>query len=285
MCGEHPKPNSMFNGVQIGVSTYSYRSMPGFAENVLKYAVQSGINSVEAFVGPPLDSYQLMSAPAGQLAGRPAASGDVNEWNAWLLSTSLDGFRALRKLYNDAGVQIHIIKYRCIGDPCTSDAVIDRYFEVAKVLGAAGITRELSEDAARRLGPFADKHEIMVGFHNHMQVTPTTYDGDILSYGKYLGINFDIGHYVAATNESPIPFIEKYADRILSIHLKDRKVNNGPNMPFGEGDTPVALVLQHLKRNRLAFPADIELEYEIPAGSDAVREVARCAAFCKQALA
>lgn len=274
MRDEPTKPDSKFSGVQIGVITYSYRTLPGFAENLLQYAVQSGISSVE-----------LMSAPAGQFAGGPAASGDVNEWNAWLLSASLDGFRALRKLYNDAGVQIHIIKYRDIGDPCIPDAVIDRYFEVAKALGARGITRELSEDAARRLGPFADKHKIMVGFHNHMQVTPTTYDGDILSYGKYLGINFDIGHYVAATNASPIPFIEKYADRILSIHLKDRKVNNGPNLPFGQGDTPVALVLQYMKRNQLAFPADIELEYAIPEGSDAVREVAKCVEFCKQSLA
>jgi len=267
-------PDSKFNGVQIGAITYSYRSLPGFAENLLQYAVRSGISSVE-----------LMSAPAGQFAGGPAASGDVNEWNEWLLATSLDGFRALRKLYNDAGVRIHIIKYRDIGDPCIPDAVIDRYFEVARILGAVGITRELSEDAARRLGPFADKHGIMVGFHNHMQVTPTTYDGGILSYSKYLGINFDIGHYVAATNESPIPFIEKYADRILSIHLKDRKVNNGPNMPFGEGDTPVALVLQYMKKNRLPFPADIELEYPVPADSDAVQEVARCVEFCRQSLA
>ena len=268
------RPDSKFNGIQLGASTYSYRSLPGFAENLLQYAVRSGISSVE-----------LMSSPAGQFAGGPAASGDVNEWNEWLLATSLDGFHALRKLYNDAGVRIHIIKYRDIGDPCIPDAVIDRYFEVARVLGAVGITRELSEDAARRLGPFADKHGIMIGFHNHMQVTPTTYDSGILSYSKYLGINFDIGHYVAATNESPIPFIEKYADRILSIHLKDRKVSNGPNMPFGEGDTPVALVLQYMKKNRLPFPADIELEYPVPADSDAVREVARCVEFCRQSLA
>ena len=32
----------------------------------------------------------------------------------------------------------------------------------------------------------------MIGFHNHTQMTPTTYDGPILSHGKYLGINFDI---------------------------------------------------------------------------------------------
>ena len=119
----------------------------------------------------------------------------------------------------------------------------------------------------------------MIGFHNHTQLTPTTYDGDILSYGKYLGINFDIGHYVAGTNHSPIPLIEKHRDRILSLHLKDRKVNNGPNMPFGQGDTPVALVLQYMKRNKLTFPADIELEYKVPEGSDAVKEVTKCVAW------
>lgn len=117
------------------------------------------------------------------------------------------------------------------------------------------------------------------------QLTPTTYDGDILSYGEYLGINLDIGHYVAGTNHSPIPLIEKHHDRILSLHLKDRKVNNGPNMPFGEGDTPVALVLQYMKRNKLTFPGDIELEYRVPEGSDAVKEVTRCVEFCKRSLA
>ena len=86
----------------------------------------------------------------------------------------------------------------------------------------------------------------MIGFHNHTQLTPTTYDGDILSYGKYLGINLDIGHYVAGTNESAIPLIEKHHERILSLHLKDRKKDNGHNMPFGEGDTPVADVLKYM---------------------------------------
>jgi hypothetical protein len=33
------------------------------------------------------------------------------------------------------------------------------------------------------------------------------------------------------------------------------------------------------------MPATIELEYEVPTGSDAVREVAKCLEFCKRALA
>ena len=56
-------------------------------------------------------------------------------------------------------------------------------------------------------------------------------------------------------------------------------------MPFGQGDTPVALILQLMKRKGWTFPADIELEYKVPEGSDAVTEVATCVQFCKESLA
>ncbi|UCE50431.1 MAG: sugar phosphate isomerase/epimerase [Phycisphaerales bacterium] len=284
------KPDSNFGGVQIGTITYSFRSMPGSAEDILKYVVRCGLSSVE-----------LMGGPAENFAGAPAGSGRRGRAQTleqkktqkqrqqqlldWRLSVSMDKYRALRKLYNDAGVNIHIVKFGSIGNGNMSDGEIDYYFNVARALGARGITREISEQAAKRLGPIADRHKIMIGFHNHTQMTPTTYDGPILSHGKYMGINFDIGHYVAGTNQSPIPILEKFHDRILSLHLKDRKVNGGPNMPFGQGDTPVALVLQLMKRRGWTFPADIELEYKVPRGSDAVTEVTKCVQFCKESLA
>lgn len=264
------KPNSKFNGVQIGVITYSYRSLPGSAEDLLGYITKCGISSVE-----------LMGGPAEKFAGAPGGKSLLD----WRLSAPMDKFKALRKMYNDAGVGIHIVKFGDIGNPGMSDGQIDYYFNVAKALGAKGITREISAAAAKRLGPIADKHKIMIGFHNHTQIRPNTYEGDMLSYGKYLGINLDIGHYVAGTNESPIPFIAKHTDRIISLHLKDRKINNGPNCPFGQGDTPVAIVLQYLKNNKLPIYADVELEYKFPKNSDAVKEVAKCVQFCKKVLA
>lgn len=260
------KPNSKFAGVQIGCITYSYRSLPGkSAEDLLGYIVQSGISSVE-----------LMGGPA---EGFAKAYSQKNPG-----SDRLAGFSALRKLYNDAGVNIHIVKFGNIGDPNMPDEKIEEYFAIAKALGARGITRELSDVAAKRLGPVADRHQIMIGFHNHMQLKPDTYDGDILSYGRFLGINLDIGHYVAGTNQDPIALIEKHRDRILSLHLKDRKKDKGPNMPFGMGDTPVAGVLRFMAENKLTFPADIELEYKVPDGSDAVQEVRNCVEFCRSAL-
>jgi sugar phosphate isomerase/epimerase len=196
----------------------------------------------------------------------------------------MSGFEALRKKYNDAGVNTHIVKFGSIG-PEMSENEVHYCFNVAKALGARGITTEISEDKAVFLAPFAAEHEIMIGFHNHTQVNSSSWESP-LSHGEHLGINLDVGHYVAGTNESPIPVIERYGDagRILSLHIKDRKVNDGANMPFGEGDTPLALILQLMKRNNYTFPADIELEYPVPEGSDAVAEVKRCVEFCENAL-
>ena len=80
--------------------------------------------------------------------------------------------------------------------------------------------------------------------------------------------------------------IQAKQDRIYSMHVKDRKskANGGENMPWGEGDTPITQALQLLKKNKLKFPASIELEYAVPENSDAIKEVATCVEYCRRAL-
>jgi sugar phosphate isomerase/epimerase len=55
-------------------------------------------------------------------------------------------------------------------------------------------------------------------------------------------------------------------------------------MPWGEGDTPIVKVLQLMKKNGYKFPATVEMEYDVPEGSDAVKEVAKCVEYCRKAL-
>ena len=127
-------------------------------------------------------------------------------------------------MYNDAGVNIHLEK---LGFG-RSDEEIDFNFQVAKALGCVA-SPPRSEQLAKKLAPFADKHKIWVAFHNHTNNYPMMEKTDpILSYGEYIGFNFDVGHYFAGTKGlSPIPVIEKYHDRILSLHLKDRTAKAG----------------------------------------------------------
>ncbi len=41
------KPNSVFNGVQVGAISYSWRSMPCGVEDVLKYCQECNISAIE----------------------------------------------------------------------------------------------------------------------------------------------------------------------------------------------------------------------------------------------
>ena len=107
----------------------------------------------------------------------------------------------------------------------------------------------------------------------------------ILDYGPYIGFNLDVGHYFAGSKgQSPMAVMEKYHDRIISLHLKDRTAE-GENLPWGKGKTPLKEILRLMKKEKWTFPADIELEYQIPPGSNAIAEVAKCLEFCKDALA
>jgi len=269
------KLNSKINGVQIGVITYSFRSMPGSIEQLLQYCIECNINAIE-----------LMGDSAEAYAGAPKyGSADFRtKMAAWRESASMDPFIAIRKMYNDAGINIYAWKPNALGAKNT-DGEIAYAFKAGKALGCSHVTVELPEDDAQtqRLGDLAEKNDLMVGYHAHTQATPTLWD-KALSQSKHNAINLDIGHYVAGTSSSPIDFIKKNHKRILSMHLKDRKFNNGPNMPWGEGDTPIKDVLVLMKKEGYKFPATIEQEYKIPAGSDAVKEVIKCREYARLAL-
>ncbi|TSD66086.1 sugar phosphate isomerase/epimerase [Inquilinus sp. KBS0705] len=272
------KPNSKINGVQIGVITYSFRSMPGTAEDLLKYCIDCNINAIE-LMGDAAEAYA--GAPKREKGGNwDEFSKKMAEWRA---NAPMDKFKDLRKMYNDAGVSIYAWKPNAL-NPKNTDAEIDYAFNVAKVLGASHVTVELGDEAqSKRLGDLATKHKVYVGYHAHTQATPTLWD-TALSQSKYNAVNLDIGHYSSGTSSSPVPFIEKYHDRIVSMHIKDRKFHDGPNAPWGQGDTPIKEVLALMKANKYKFPATIELEYDIPAGSNAVEQVKICRAYAADAL-
>jgi sugar phosphate isomerase/epimerase len=272
------KPNSVFDGVRIGCITYSYRGGINSAQDTLKALVEDGLSETE-LMGGPIQAYAgLSGGGSGRRGGpgeQPAKPTDDQR------QVQLAKCQELRKMYNDAGVNIHIHKI----DFGQSDEEIDFNFQIAKALGCVGITTERSEAMAKKLAPFADKHKIWIALHNHTSNYPVMDKTDpILAFGQYIGFNFDVGHYFAGTKGlSPIPVLEKYHDRIVSLHLKDRTAEGG-NLPWGQGKTPIKEILQLMKKEKWTFPADIELEYGIPQGSNSVAEVAKCVQYCKDAL-
>jgi sugar phosphate isomerase/epimerase len=221
-----------------------------------------------------------------EIAARRAAGEEMRKWR---LSQSMSKFEELRKKYNDAGVSIDIVKFG-LGSAMTDDEV-DYCFQVAGALGCKAITCEPPVSETKRLGQFAAKHKIRLGYHNHSNATgvesfcrPGAWE-QAFFYSDWNGANVDIGHFCAGNSMSPADFIRSYHSRITNLHLKDRKFDQGPNVPWGEGDTPIRQILQIMKAEKYPFMATIELEYPVPEGSDVMAELAKCVAFCKEALA
>jgi sugar phosphate isomerase/epimerase len=296
------KPNSKFFGVQIGVITYSFRSMPGSIEQILQYCVDSNINAIELigdaaedFAGKPLNPVKMPTRIPGQpmqltdeqktqLAAYQKQVGD------WRSTVPMEKFKEIRKMYNKAGVSIYAFKPNALG-PKNTDAEIEYALNAAKALGANCVTVELPADPAqsKRLGDFGSKHNVYIGYHAHLQATDTVWD-IALGQSAFNTMNLDCGHYIAAsennTKETLLALIQAKQDRITSLHLKDRrsKQNGGENRVWGQGDTPITEILGLLKEKKYSFPATIELEYDIPAGSDAVKETRICLEYAKKAL-
>lgn len=291
------KPDSKWAGVQVGMNVpYNFANNSMSGSDTLARCVELGISAVELrsqpvemFLGSPAFAAGAPAAARGrgpltpeQQAQQQAAAETLRKWR---LAAPVSKARDFRKQWEDAGVLIEIVKFDWLS-PLPSDDVLDYCFEVAKTLGARAISTEMpiaAMDDTKRLGQAADRHKIMVGYHGHTAVTPAIWE-QAFGYAKYNGANLDIGHFVAGNNTSPIPFLKQHYDRITHMHVKDRKLNNGPNVPFGEGDTPIKEALQVLRDNRWPIQATIEFEYPIPDGSDRMKEIARSIEYCKRCL-
>jgi sugar phosphate isomerase/epimerase len=310
------KPNSVFGGVHIGVITYSFRALPSSAEEVLHYILDCGLDGIE-LMSEVAEGYAGSPARAGrgpggggagaggrgkrggrapltpeQLAAQQKAAEELKQWR---LSVPMAKYKAFRQMYEDAGVKIYAFKL-----PPTmamSDQEYDYIWNVGETLGANHVTMELPEDDAllQRVAAYAAKRKLRIAFHTHGQGGSTGFE-KALAASPYTALNLDVGHYYGVNGQSPVPVIQKYHERIASLHLKDRKGpasaaatsgpgGGGPNMPWGQGETPLKEILQLMKREKYKFPASIEYEYDTPSGSDVLTEVKKCVRFCKDALA
>lgn len=264
--------NSKFNGVQIGVQTYSFRDRS--LDDAIKAMTEVGLSSCELWQGH-LEPKDLKGA------------GSREALRKWRLTVPLDEFRQVRNKFKLAGIDLNAfnISFR---DDYTDDE-IKRGFEMAKALGVKAITASSNVSTAKRIDRFARQYKIPVGMHNHDNVkdpneyaTPESFARAMEGASKYIAINLDIGHYVAA-NFDPVEFIRQNHDRIVTLHIKDRKRNHGENVVFGQGDTPIKPVLALLRENKWSIPANIEYEYG-DKDDDPVQEVKRCLDYCKEAL-
>jgi sugar phosphate isomerase/epimerase len=195
-----------------------------------------------------------------------------------------DYYTNIRKQAAELGITINA--YTCGWGADYTDREIDAVFAAAKDLGATTINSSTTLEMAKRLAPFADKHQFPVAFHEHLFGLFSNSDdyASTLALSPYFRINFDIGHFTSSCG-NPVALIDHFYDKISSVHIKDYKSSNGGSQVWGEGNSPIKPVVQLLKQRHFPGVITIELDYPIPAGSDSIAEVKKCAEYLKNSLA
>jgi sugar phosphate isomerase/epimerase len=259
-------------GVRLGAQSYSFRDLP--LDGAIAGYVQAGLGFCELWQG----HVEPKGAEGEDRTKRRESL------RAWRLAVPLDEFARIRKKFDDAGVQLTAYNLSFVDD--FTDEEIHRGFEMGRALGVKVITASANLSVVPRVAPLAKTFGITVGLHNHSRIaanefaTPDDFAAATKGMPDLIAINLDIGHFTAA-NFDALDYLDKQHARIVSLHIKDRRREQGPNVPFGEGDTPIVAVLQRLRDRKWPIPAQIEYEYR---GGDTVDEVKRCADYCRAAL-
>jgi sugar phosphate isomerase/epimerase len=283
--------SAVVNGVHIGVQTYSFRDLPRSPGSDAIDAVIRAMKEcelVECELFAPQVEPQFNTGARGRRGDPPSpeAVKARNDMRKWRLETPLSHFEAIGRKFRDAGMTVYAYNYSPRAD--FTDAEIDRGFDMTKALGAEIITASTTVDVAKRIAPFAEKHKMIVAMHGHSNITdpnefatPDSFAA-AMKMSKYFKVNLDIGHFTAA-NFDALAYIREHHADITNLHLKDRKKNQGDNMPWGQGETPIREVLQLLKREKWRIRAYIEYEYR--GSSSPVEETKKCVDYIRRALA
>lgn len=313
---------SVVAGVQLGAQTYSFHDIlldgRDNSAAVIAHMKECGLTSCELFapqVEPGVYTGLLPSpadCPRPDVGCQPGKGGSERNAFAWVFArkegAERDKARAnqrafreskprayyegIRRRFDDAGIELYSYNPGFESD-CT-DGELDGIFFAAKALGVKAINASIRLPMLKRAIPFAEKHQMIIAPHGHSVVqdledfsTRKTFT-DAFALSKWVWANLDIGHYTAS-GEDPLEFINAFHDRITNLHVKDRTrnksrtVEDGANVPWGTGDTPIAAVLKLLRDRRYAIPAFIEIEHI--GTTTAVGEVKSAYEFCKRALA
>jgi sugar phosphate isomerase/epimerase len=276
------------SGVRLGVQTFSFRELmrpPGgdLVEPIIGAMKACGLTECELWAPQiePASPFGRGTKPA------PEQTQKVREdLRRWRIETPLEHFQTIRKKFESAGIRVWAYNYS--PDVRFTDEEINRGFEIAKALGAEIITASATLESAKKIAPFADKHRMVVAMHNHSNTkdpnefaTPESFDA-AMKLSKYFKVNLDIGHFTAA-NYDAVAYLKEHHASVTNLHIKDRKKNQGDNVPWGTGDTPIREVLQLLKREK--WPIRAYMEYEHRGAGGAIEEVKTCFAYAKQVLA
>jgi sugar phosphate isomerase/epimerase len=265
--------NSTFHGVKLGIITGSLNPIPSkpgtdVIDTVIEDCLQLKAGNVELVNTLLEPDFPGLNHRGGQVPDdvTPEYTADRQKLRDWRLALHLDRFEEVRKKFADAG--LNLFSYVMTFSDDATDPEIDAVFQQMKALGV-GIftTNQTRVGMGQKIKPFAEKYKIKPSWHTHAMVgdpnevaTPESLQ-KLLDMSPYFVVNLDIGHFTAGNNDA-VAYIKDHHARITHIHVKDRKRDNGPNVAWGTGDTPITQCLQLIRDNHYSIYCIVEREFK-----------------------
>lgn len=264
----------------LGLTTSSFRDFPRVTgrdnvDDVIRAVREAGASHIELALGniepaPPNTGSFLGGSAAypRRVVLSPEEVAATNgayraELRAWRLQTPAGFFETAREKFGSAGITVDACALSY--ESSFTDAEIDATFKQVKSLGVAAVSAALTMAGAARLAPFAERHRVTLAIHNQVDGNAPAHIAtaqlkDALALSPAIALKLDIGT-LTASNRDAVAVLRAHQPRVSLVVLKDRLRNGGTSQPFGEGDTPIAGVLDVLKSAAPAIPAFVEYDY------------------------
>jgi len=267
-----PELPSVFNGVRLGIGSYSFREFK--LDDIIAALPQVPLGTLELearFVEPGMMS-----------AGRGGLPPDQREaLRQWRLGASVEDLRAVKKRFDDAG--IHVYAYNIPVNASFSDEEVDRVFPMAQALGAEAINVVTTLPQAQRLVAPTAKYRMRVGFHPTAGRRDENYIGTgdswrkIVAMSPYFGVCPDLAGR-ANWGSDPLAFLREMGERLTALHTHD-------TVPFAESQAPVKEILLMIRDEKMKVVPIVERIYPLKPDMDKVAEIRSLVEYCKKALA
>ncbi len=248
--------DSVVKGIQFGLQSYIFTRTNLPAERWLDAAIAS---MVESRLGE-CDFFSELVGPV-----------------------PVDQFRAIRKKFDVAGIQVYGIS----GFPGGTAEQLSRAFEIAGILGARLVTLTVTLPEAKAIVPLVEKSHFIVGIQGNPSMNPTNPDTiarpqqyeEALSLSRSYGLSFDIGDAVGGGYDV-LKFVEAHHDRIALLYLKDRRKDR-TSVPWGQGDTPIAQILRMIRDRKYPIRCFVDCDYPT---TDRAADVKHSFEYAKKSL-
>lgn len=286
---------STFGGVPLGLCVGSYRDVTRVSDQqeyvaaLARACAASGAGLIE-YHNSQLEPDFGLRPGQGEPELTDAEFEERREnLRSWRTDTPIGYYEGVRSTFEEAGTVPFAYSFNFTTD--MTDEEIESAFLATRALGVGIIsTNSTQVEMAPRLAPYAEEHQVDLGFHNHDDAEDPNEIASLESFDAVMSVsgrckaNLDVGHFVAA-NLDPIAFIERHHARITHLHFKDRSRDKGPNVRWGRGETPLAEILVQNRDNGYGIPCLAEYEYHRgPDSETTVIEYRNCLEFMREVL-